>query len=147
LDRIVAGLLNGLSHEDAEPPASRLGPRPPRPSLGANIAELAAQRAAAVRRTKPLAANSFTEETKRAESDEDRGRDPATGITPEPFLTEEEEDFIGRTVAWLIIRPDPDILLERIWNQVIDAGKGPSAPDQADSAPVEPPAENQTDEA
>jgi hypothetical protein len=36
------------------------------------------------------------------------------------LLNEEEEHFVEQTVGWLARRPNPDILLDRIWNRLID---------------------------
>lgn len=58
------------------------------------------------------------------------------------LLNEEEEGFIERTVAWLKERPNPDILLDRIWNRLIDLTEEEEArisdvEDAVDSSPDE----------
>lgn len=158
LDRIVAGLLDTLGPDEAAPPRSRARQPepPPHPSLGASIANLAARRVAAPRPVRPPSddfadgpdppsPDSFTDVPLPEECD----RSPAASeVAPEPFLTEEEEDFIARTVAWLAARPDPDVLLERIWNLVIDraADNAPAAAEEAGDAAGPPVAEPETDE-
>jgi hypothetical protein len=157
LDRIVAGLLDTLGPDAAvPPPRSRSGqPEPqPRPSLAASIADLAARRAAATRPVRSPSddfadANPPTDLFTDMPLPEERDRrSAASEIATEPFLTEEEEEFIARTVAWLAARPDPDILLERIWNLVVpgSARDEAAAAEEAGDSAGPPVAKPETDE-
>jgi hypothetical protein len=43
------------------------------------------------------------------------------------LLNEEEEQFVEQTVGWLAQRPNSDILLDRIWNRLIDVATDEAA--------------------
>jgi hypothetical protein len=57
----------------------------------------------------------------------DRGFDTTSMDDPDFLLSEEEEKFVEQTVAWLAARPNPDILLDRIWNRLIDVTEAEEA--------------------
>ncbi len=113
LDAIVVKIFNSMSgraDERGGPPPQQPAVDPCEPPRQREPAPLRAGRTSTdpspTREAAPRGVSSYPEDDAREDQDF--------------LLNEEEEKFVERTVAWLNERPNPDILLDRIWNRLID---------------------------